>query len=88
MGSVNATQVSSDIVWQDEKWKDEIPWDCEPSHVDIPAGSILLFDYRLLHRGQAHTGEELRPLLYYTHGRRWFSDTLNFPKVPAPYNDA
>jgi len=32
------------------------------------AGSILLFDYRLLHRGQAHTGDELRPLLYYTYG--------------------
>lgn len=117
-------------VWQDQEWRNRVPWDGEPSHFDIPAGSILLFDYRLLHRGQAHTGtskksmpvasvprrgavetnycrtgvslptfhshitwvslyyvgKSLRPLLYYTYGRRWFSDTLNFPPVLAPYD--
>ena len=116
-------------MWQDKEWRNKIPWHGEPSHFDIPAGSILLFDYRLLHRGQAHTGnvrrfdyamccshahgaqsnswlahwlgpqaacliecavahagDVLRPLLYYTYGRRWFSDTLNFPPVSAPYD--
>jgi hypothetical protein len=28
----------------------------------VHAGSILLFDYRLLHRGQAHTGAKKRHL--------------------------
>ena len=71
MGSFDATQVASypDIIWQDGNWKGEIPWDGEPSHDDTPGWvdrSALLFDYSLLHRGQAHTREELRSLLYCT----------------------
>ena len=40
---VDATAISSDIVWQDEKWLSRIPWGGEPSHFDIPAGSIWIF---------------------------------------------
>jgi len=50
----------------------------------VPAGSVVLFDYRVLHRGRAHAGAEPRPVLYFTYARRWFSDNLNFPTRSAP----
>eukprot|EP01047_Picozoa_sp_COSAG01_P078605 COSAG01_NODE_14589_length_1435_cov_2.008234_2_plen_178_part_00 len=86
LGSHNATDILPELVWQDHKWRDAIGFTDEPVCYQIPAGSVLLFDYRLLHRGLAHTSPEQgdRPLLYFTYGRRWFSDNLNFPPRAAP----
>ena len=55
-----------------------------PQAFTVAAGSVILFDYRVLHRGLAHKGDQPRPVLYFTYGRRWFSDNLNFPERDPP----
>lgn len=42
-------------------------------------GDVILFDYRVVHRGMANEGTQSRPVLYATHTRPWFSDVNNFP---------
>lgn len=43
-------------------------------------GDVILFDYRVIHRGMANEGSRSRPVFYATHTRPWFSDVLNFPE--------
>ena len=43
-------------------------------------GSVLLFDYRVLHRGKANISNEKRPILVFTFAKPWFRDVLNFSK--------
>ncbi len=38
------------------------------------AGSIFLFDYRLLHRGLPNTSSRARPILYLVIARQWYRD--------------
>jgi ectoine hydroxylase-related dioxygenase (phytanoyl-CoA dioxygenase family) len=45
------------------------------------AGSAILFDYRILHRGLANTSSLNRPMLYFTYGRQWFRDATNYPAL-------
>lgn len=45
----------------------------------LKMGSILLFDYRILHRGTANKTELPRPILVLTFGKSWYKDNLNFP---------
>lgn len=45
----------------------------------LKRGSILLFDYRVLHRGTANLTDKHRPILVITFGKKWYQDTLNFP---------
>lgn len=42
---------------------------CTP---ELRKGSILLFDYRVLHRGTANTTAEARPILVLTFGKTWY----------------
>ena len=42
--------------------------------MDLPAGSALLFDYRLYHRAIPNRSQEVRPILYATVARDWFED--------------
>lgn len=44
------------------------------------AGDVLLFDYRVLHRGTANKSAAVRPVLVYTYAKPFYRDTLNFPK--------
>lgn len=48
----------------------------------LQKSDCLLFDYRLLHRGLAHTtsSQEQRCLLNLTVSLSWFKDVVNFPK--------
>ena len=51
--------------------------------VEAPAlkkGSILMFDYRILHRGKANNSEQPRPVLVYTFAKPFYIDNMNFPK--------
>jgi len=51
--------------------------------VDAPnleKGSVLLFDYRILHRGKANNSELLRPVLVYTFAKPYYVDNMNFPR--------
>mmetsp|Transcript_11757 Transcript_11757/g.20473 ORF Transcript_11757/g.20473 Transcript_11757/m.20473 type:complete len:363 (-) Transcript_11757:335-1423(-) len=45
----------------------------------LKAGSVLAFDYRLLHRGLANTSSQPRPVLVLTYSKPWFVDVFNFP---------
>lgn len=45
----------------------------------LQTGDILVFDYRVLHRGLANTSNRDRIMLVITLSKSWFNDTLNFP---------
>eukprot|EP01043_Picozoa_sp_COSAG02_P042018 COSAG02_NODE_3535_length_6595_cov_5.502771_3_plen_733_part_00 len=47
------------------------------------AGECLLFDYRLKHRGLANRSQKgiLRPMVYITYAKPFYSDTANFSKT-------
>jgi hypothetical protein len=45
------------------------------------AGSAIMFDYRILHRGLANESAISRPMLYFTYGRQWFRDATNYPTL-------
>jgi len=47
----------------------------------LAAGSAIIFDYRILHRGLANRSAARRPLLYFTYGRAWFRDATNYPTL-------
>lgn len=47
---------------------------------EIPAGSCLLWDFRLFHSGTANGSREQRPMIYATYARRWYQDPVNFAK--------
>jgi len=74
---------SDDIVWQDSRWKDRIGFKGDVLAIKVNAGEVLAFDYRVLHRALEHGGKEVRPLLYYTFTKRWFSDAMNFADLPS-----
>ena len=42
-------------------------------------GDLIIFDFRVIHRGMANKSTRWRPLLYATCSRPWFSDNFNFP---------
>ena len=42
-------------------------------------GDVLVFDYRILHRGLANVSQQNRPILVLTVAQTWFKDVLNFP---------
>ncbi|EOD08965.1 hypothetical protein EMIHUDRAFT_358600 [Emiliania huxleyi CCMP1516] len=42
-----------------------------------PAGSCVLYDPRVMHRGGANESEGERALVYLTLSRVWYRDTLN-----------
>jgi hypothetical protein len=56
--------------------------DAEPSgesHApEVPLGSFYVWDYRTLHYGLAHRGNEPRPVIFITPCRPYWSDPINF----------
>ena len=74
---------SDDIVWQNSHWKDRIGFKGDVLALKVNAGEVLAFDYRVLHRALDHKGREIRPVLYYTFTKRWFSDAMNFADLPS-----
>jgi len=45
----------------------------------LKRGDVLLFDYRVLHRGTANRSATARPILVYTFAKSYYKDNLNFP---------
>jgi hypothetical protein len=45
----------------------------------LQLGDVLVFDYRILHRGLANVSQQNRPILVLTVAQAWFKDVLNFP---------
>ena len=52
-----------------------------PFKATARAGSAIIFDSRLLHRGGPNTSQRRRPQLYLTYARQWFVDRVNFAEV-------
>ena len=50
----------------------------------MKAGSLIMLDYRVLHRGVANTSKTLRPLLYMVFAKPWFKDSKNFKAEKMP----
>lgn len=53
-------------------------------------GDVVMFDYRVLHRGRANQSNRNRNVLVFTFCQPWFEDILNFPKrsmLQAPSTD-
>lgn len=44
----------------------------------LVAGSVVLFDLRLKHRGTENRAEAIRPILYVSYVKEWFYDIRNF----------
>lgn len=45
---------------------------------ECTAGSAIIFDCRLLHRGTANRAASDRPLLYFTYAKPWYKDPINY----------
>jgi len=82
LGSHRLTGACENIVWQDANHRENIGCTGKPVAFTCRAGSAILFDYRILHRGLANTSPEPRPVLYFTYARAWFRDMHNFPSRP------
>ena len=53
----------------------------------LRAGSAVIFDFRILHRGLANASDALRPMLYFTFARAWFRDDTNYGGEDARGHD-
>jgi hypothetical protein len=51
-----------------------------PYCATVQPGDVLLFDYRVLHRGRANVSCENRNFLVLTYAQEWFEDIVNFPQ--------
>lgn len=45
---------------------------------EVSAGSLIVFDVRVLHRGLANASMDERPMLYFTMAQSWFTDEHMF----------
>ena len=54
---------------------------------ECDAGSCILFDYRIHHRGLQNSSASRRPLLYFTFGRPWFQDATNYSSTASIFDD-
>ena len=50
-------------------------------------GDVLLFDYRVIHRGVPNVSDRDRPVLYVVFHRSWFSDVQNFPVAMSLFSE-
>jgi hypothetical protein len=50
---------------------------------DVPAGSLIVFDVRILHRGLSNQSNIERPVLYFTFCRDWFQEQHMFQKTES-----
>jgi Phytanoyl-CoA dioxygenase (PhyH) len=50
---------------------------------DVEAGSIIVFDIRVLHRGLSNGSDQERPVLYFTFARDWFQEQHMFQKTES-----
>ena len=51
--------------------------------LDVPHGSVLMTDSRVVHAGAPNVSSRVRPLLYCTYHRSWFRDWGGYQHRPA-----
>ncbi len=76
---MNETQGSTALWPGSHRWRErneEVP----PLAPDVPAGSCILWDFRLYHGGTPNRSPQHRPMIYATYARRWYQDPNNFGK--------
>lgn len=61
------------LVWADDEKDGVIDY-----RFTGPVGSVILFDYRTVHRGTANLGEAARPVAMLIYGRSWWVDVINY----------
>jgi hypothetical protein len=56
----------------------------------LRTGDVLIYDYRMCHRGARNLSQKVRPMLYLMYARPWFYEHLNFGTerlFPNPNNN-
>ena len=53
-----------------------------PFQVPLDAGSVLLLDARICHRGGANISGPVRPTVYFSFHRRWYVETSGYEQKP------
>jgi len=71
--------VGDERFWMEDEGSDGGACNATP-HLQVAAraGSVVLFDLRLRHRGRANRGAASRPVLYMSYVKEWFHDGVNF----------
>jgi hypothetical protein len=57
----------------------------------VPAGTVICFDVRVLHRGLANASQDERPMMYFTFARDWFLEQHMFQEtsiIENPQDDS
>ena len=47
---------------------------CPHAQVEVPLGSVLVFNGKINHRGRANLSDEDRPALYLVYHKKWYND--------------
>lgn len=55
-----------------------IQWDYQPIGPLLFSGEVLIYDYRVCHRGAKNLSTQTRTMLYLMYARPWFKEHLNF----------
>lgn len=61
------------------RWKHQTEL-AAPETFALPAGSCMLWDYRLYHNGTPNRSSQARPMLYATYARSWYRDPSGFTR--------
>ena len=52
----------------------------------MDAGSVLIYDYRVVHRGNLNKLDFTRPMLYFTVGKAGMIEKNNFPESKSIFD--
>ena len=53
-----------------------------PARMALSAGSVLLLDARIMHRGGANVTGPVRPTVYFSYHRRWYAESSGYEEKP------
>lgn len=89
----NPSLVAEDLIYQDVDTPPErlaagtdlpVP---ETSSRALSAGTALIFDDRLLHRGLANRSDQVRHVAYFSYRKRGYSENTHFESTRSVYED-
>lgn len=83
---MNEVQGTTTLLPGSHRWR-RAGEDVEGISPTIPAGSCMMWDFRLVHSGTANLSSVQRPMLYCTYSRPWYRDPVNFRGKKMPRVD-